>query len=103
MNSIEVFGLPLITLGSSGDEVKDGEVLASRAKKGPGYKKVILKDDRIVGAIFLEDIERAGIISGLMLDEVDVGPFRGELLKENFGYIYVPREYRAKHVSPLEV
>ncbi len=101
MNSIEVFGLPLITLGSSSGEV--GEVLASRAKKGPGYKKVILKDDRIVGAIFIDDIERAGIISGLMLDEVDVGPFKGELLKENFGYIYVPREYRAKYISPLEV
>ena len=74
-----------------------------RSKTSNAYKKIILQDNRIRGAIFLGEIERAGILSGLMLDKVDVSPFKEELLKENFGYIYVPKQHRAKHISPLEV
>lgn len=104
MNSIEVFGLPLIALGeTAGDEGGEG-VLTARSKADAAvYKKLVLRDNRIVGALFLGEIERAGIVGGLMRDEVDVGAFKDELLRESLGYIYVPKQYRERHISPLEV
>ena len=103
MNSMEVFGLPLIALGDTTTDDGEMEVMMLRSRTSSAYKKIILKNNRIRGALFLGEIERAGIFAGLMLDTVDVTPFKEELLKENFGYIYVPRQHRAKHISPLEV
>ncbi len=103
MNSMEVFGLPLIAFGDTVTDEGTTEAIVVRSKTSNAYKKIILQDNRIRGAIFLGEIERAGILSGLMLDKVDVSPFKEELLKENFGYIYVPKQHRAKHISPLEV
>ncbi|MCX6357228.1 MAG: FAD-dependent oxidoreductase [Candidatus Aureabacteria bacterium] len=103
MNSIEVFGLPLITLGDSASNIRGGEALTFRGRGTPVYKKILLKKNRIAGAIFVGEIERAGIIAGLMLDGTDVTTFREELLKESFGYIYVPRQNRARYIAPIEV
>jgi NAD(P)H-nitrite reductase large subunit len=104
MNSIEVFGLPMIAIGeTTGDGGGEG-VLTVRSKADAAvYKKLVLRDNRIVGALFIGEIERAGIVGGLMRDAVDVGAFKDELLKESLGYIYVPKQYRARHISPLEV
>jgi NAD(P)H-nitrite reductase large subunit len=103
MNSIEVLGLPFISLGESWRDDGEAEIIAVWAKKGNAYRKLVLVNNTIVGALFVEEIERAGIIAGLMLDKVDVGMFKDELMKEKFGYIYVPKEYRAKYIAPLEV
>ncbi|MEJ2744384.1 MAG: FAD-dependent oxidoreductase [bacterium] len=103
MNSMEIFGLPLIAFGDTAADGVTTETIVMRSKTSNTYKKTFIQDDRIRGAIFLGEIERAGILSGLMLDEVDVSLFKEDLLKENFGYIYVPRQHRAKHISPLEV
>lgn len=103
MNSMEVFGLSLIAFGDTATDEGVAETIVMRSKTSSTYKKIFIQENRIRGAIFLGEIERAGILSGLMLDKVDVSPFKEELLKENFGYIYVPRQHRAKHISPIEV
>lgn len=103
MNAIEVFGLPLIALGESAVEGEEGGIIISRDRRGDSYRKILLQRNRISGALFIEEIERAGIIAGLMLDRTDVGSFREDLLSENFGYIYVPQQNRAKYIAPIEV
>ena len=52
---------------------------------------------RLVGAICVGDIDRAGIYTGLIRDGVDVGPFQDHLLSGNFGLISLPKAYR-KHL-----
>ncbi len=96
MNSVEIAGVPTISFGvneSSG--FKGSEVLK---KTAPGiYKKIILCDNRIIGAIFLGQVERSGIFAGLIRDRVDVSDFKDVLLEDGFGLIELPREYR-KHI-----
>jgi len=67
------------------------------------YKKVIVKDGKIIGAIFIGDISRAGIFTGMIKDGIDVSNFKNEIFSENFGYIYVPKEFRSKEVLPIEI
>ena len=50
-----------------------------------------------MGAIFIGAIDRAGIITGLIREKVNVGGFKDLLLTDEFGLLSLPAEYR-KHV-----
>ncbi|MBN1345630.1 MAG: NAD(P)/FAD-dependent oxidoreductase [Phycisphaerae bacterium] len=97
MNAVDICGLKTISVGDTLGEGSEYEVLASYDERASVYKKIVLKGDRIVGAIFIGQINRAGIITGLIKNGIGVSDFKGMLLTEDFGLISLPTEYR-KHV-----
>jgi len=99
MNSIELFGLPLISMGRLDSPAEAGYEVLSR-NDSSGYRKVILKDDIVVGALFLRAIDRAGIFAGLIRERLSVEAFKQELLKDDFGLISLPREWRKAKLAP---
>ncbi len=101
MNSVDIFGLPMITLGLS--TAAGDESVVSCDESNSRYKKIILKGGRIIGAILVGDINRAGIFTGLIKDGYDVTNFKNDLLNDNFGYIYVPKENMSSEVVPTEI
>ena len=109
MNCVELCGIPTISVGRTHPGGKGYHVLEyfDQEKSLPAgrqvcYKKLVLKEKTIVGAIFVGDIERAGIYTGLIKDKVDTTGFSEHLLKEDFGLISLPEEYR-KHLVSGEV
>ena len=88
MNSIEFFGLPVISLGIY--KVKEGDSSVGELKirdgKNNRYKKIILKDNIIQGVILIGDIKNSGIFLRLMRERIDVSALKDRLLDENFGY-----------------
>ena len=44
-----------------------------------------------MGMIFVGNIEKSGIIFGLMRDKVNVGSFKQSLLADDFGLAFLPR------------
>jgi hypothetical protein len=50
-----------------------------------------MKDNFIVGMISVGNIEKSGIIFGLMRDRVNVEGFKQSLLADNFGLAFFPR------------
>ena len=101
MNSVDIFGLPTISVGMTAPDDEDTECLTRFEEEENTYKKLVLKDDRIVGAIFIGDIERAGIFTGLIKQKVDVSRFKDVLLSDDFGLLSLPAEYRKHVVSGL--
>jgi len=97
MNAVDICGLPTISVGITTPTGDEYEVLSLLDEKAPAYKKIVLKHDRIVGAIFIGPIDRAGIVTGLIKQRVNVSGFKDVLLTEDFGLISLPTEYR-KHV-----
>ncbi|HID10616.1 MAG TPA: NAD(P)/FAD-dependent oxidoreductase [Candidatus Latescibacteria bacterium] len=98
MNSVELAGIPTISFGMTNPpEGDDFEILTRKDENANFYRKIVLKDNRIVGAIFLGKIERAGIFSGLIKDRLDVSSFKEELLSDDFGLLVLPAGYR-KHM-----
>lgn len=88
MNTVDFFGLPVVSIGET-REPKDPsgvEALVSREEKAMRYRKVVLRDGRVVGAILIGDTESAGVYTGLMCTRVDVRAVRGLLLGKNFDY-----------------
>jgi NAD(P)H-nitrite reductase large subunit len=102
MNAIELCGIPTVSVGETRSIEKGDRVLEQFDENRRIYKKVILRGNRIVGAIFVGEIGRAGIYTGLIKDEAEVTAFEDSLLGEDFGLISLPKQYR-KHLVSGEV
>lgn len=96
MNSIQVCGLPTISVGLIAPP-EGAQTLTYRSPDGQAYRRLFLQDNRIVGAIFVGDIERAGIITGLIRQGIDVSSFREKLIQRDLGLLSLPKHYR-KHI-----
>ncbi len=103
MNSIEFFGLPTISVGLANVKGKEYEVLSKYDRRKKTYKRIVLKDDVVVGALFIGAIDRAGIYTGLIKEQVDTKNFKKELLSDNFGYVSFPKKLRIKKRQVIEV
>ncbi len=97
MSALKYFGIPLISIGITNPK-EDGtyEILVKHYPEKNLYKKIVLKDNVIVGITFVNDIERAGILFHLMKNRVNVKKFKQELLSENFGLATLPSSLRKK-------
>jgi NAD(P)H-nitrite reductase large subunit len=90
MNSLKYFGLAIVSAGMVNPPDNSYELLSK--KYGHSYKKVILKDGLVVGMVFAGDIEKAGIVFGLMKDRVKVDDFKQALVAQDFGLVSLPEE-----------
>ena len=90
INSLNYFGVDIASAGMP-TAPDDGYETISK-KESNTYQKIILKDDLIMGMIFVGNIERSGIIFGLMRDRVNVESFKQSLLADDFGLAFFPRE-----------
>jgi NAD(P)H-nitrite reductase large subunit len=95
MSSLKYFELPVIAVGNvNPEDTGDIEVLIELEPEKHFYKKVLLKENKIVGFIFLGEIEKAGILFRLLKNHVDVGTIKDSLLDEEFGIVTLPEQLR---------
>ncbi len=87
MNSLEFFDLPVVSLGIF--KLKDPkgfeEIKITDAKLNI-YKKFILKNNCLTGAVLVGDIRNSGVFLRLIREKIDVSSFKDRLFQENFGY-----------------
>jgi nitrite reductase (NADH) large subunit len=60
------------------------------------YKKLVLKDNVIVGMTMVNSIDRAGIVFNLMKNRVNVKKFKQDLLRDDFGWAVLPLSLQRK-------
>jgi NAD(P)H-nitrite reductase large subunit len=95
MSSLKYFELPVIAVGNvNPEDTGDTEVLVELKPEKTVYKKILLKDNRIVGFIFLGEIDKAGILFRLLKNRVDVSTIKDRLLDEEFGIVALPEQLR---------
>jgi NAD(P)H-nitrite reductase large subunit len=97
MSALKYFGIPIISIGIANPKEDDAyEILTKHEQEKNLYKKIVLKDNVIVGITLVNDIERAGVLFHLMKSCANVKKFKQELLSENFGFATLPRSLRKK-------
>ena len=85
MNSVEFFGLPVISFGIT--KTPDGfEEIALKDIRQDIYRKIVLKDNIIKGAVFVKKIENIGILLKLARLKVDVSGIKDKLLRPDFNF-----------------
>lgn len=63
MNSVEVAGIPLVSVGSP--EAADGDQVL-KTRSGNNYRRIVLRDHKVRGLVCLGDIRSAGVLTGLI-------------------------------------
>ena len=86
MNSIEFFGMSVISFGIVRPKEKGFEELIQAKFSENIYRKVVLKDNKVVGGIFINTVEQHGVILNLALQKVDVSDIKDILADEYFDY-----------------
>jgi NAD(P)H-nitrite reductase large subunit len=91
MSSLKYFGIPIVSIGLANP--KDDptlEILVKEDKENNVYKKIVLKNNLIVGMTLVNCIDRAGILFNLMKNQVNVKKFKHDLLRDDFGWAVLP-------------
>jgi len=102
MNSLKYFGMELATAGAT-TTVPTGFDSASDATNGT-FRKLILKNGTIAGMVFIGNIEKAGIVFGLMKDKVNVNDFKKVLVAPDLNEAALPEAvYKTKINPPVTV
>lgn len=97
MSSLKYFGIPIVSIGlANPKEDPTLEVLVKSDVERKVYKKLVLKNNVIVGMTLVNCIERAGILFHLMKNQVNVKKFKQELLADNFGLATLPVSLQRK-------
>ncbi len=87
MNSVEFFGLPVISFGIT--KPSDGfEEIALKDARQDIYQKIVLKNNIIKGAVFVKKIENIGILLKLARLKVDVSGIKDKLLRPDFNFAF---------------
>ncbi|MGB9788803.1 MULTISPECIES: NAD(P)/FAD-dependent oxidoreductase [Dictyoglomus] len=97
INSIGFFDIHIMT-GGIVNSIDSCEILKRLERNRKVYRKVYLKDGRILGFMFINSFDRTGMIVDLMKNKVDVSEFKERLLWDNFGFLDFPKEMRREKI-----
>jgi NAD(P)H-nitrite reductase large subunit len=92
MSSLKYFGIPIVSIGNANPKPDDSslEILEKLDAPNNIYKKLVLKNNVIVGMTMVNCIERAGILFHLMKKQINVKKFKASLLTDEFGLAVLP-------------
>jgi nitrite reductase (NADH) large subunit len=82
INILDVYGVPVLSMGMSSFELKDFEV--EKSKTNRSFKKLLLKDGKIAGVQMIGAIGNSGYLLGLVKKGVEVDDIREHLLEDKF-------------------
>lgn len=83
MNSVEFFGLPVISAGATAPKEGFTELIYEDKNRNV-YKKVFLSGHAVVGMLFVNDIKSASVIRNLIRTKTEISGIRDIILDENF-------------------
>ena len=84
MNSLDFYGLPVISMGVTRPEGCGFEPFQRRTKET--YRKLVLKDGRIVGAILVGQVQRAGVLTTLLKKKINVSDYVSFLVSDRLNF-----------------
>jgi NAD(P)H-nitrite reductase large subunit len=85
-NASEFREIPMIAMGITSPRKTECETYLDYRPVDLVYRKILVKDDVIIGMIFLGDIKNAGVIGALMKQKVNISKHKHNILNPNFGY-----------------
>lgn len=92
MNSIGFFGYHIMTAGSY-----EGELYEERSEDS--LKKLYIKDNRLVGFIFLGAVDKVGIYTSLIRNKTPLDTIDFENIKKNPSLLAFSQNYRRKNLG----
>jgi NAD(P)H-nitrite reductase large subunit len=92
MNAAGFLGLHTVTAGSY-----DGQAFASEG--ADGYKKLFVRDNRLVGYIIVGDVRRAGIYTAMIRERTPLDKIDFALVREKPQLMAFSKKLRQRHLG----
>ncbi|MFQ3549804.1 MAG: FAD-dependent oxidoreductase [Armatimonadota bacterium] len=89
VNSVSFFGYPTMSAGFGTQPEGDGFNVKTISYDNV-YKRFVTKDGKLVGMILCGDVEKAGIITGIMRSGIDISGMEDMLLEGDLKLINLP-------------
>ncbi|MEM3551898.1 MAG: FAD-dependent oxidoreductase [Candidatus Bathyarchaeia archaeon] len=101
MIALNHFGVPIISVGltTQSEDSEDYETLVFHDQERRIYRKIILKNGKIMGITLIGDVGRAGVIFHIMKNKVNVKDFKHKLIADNFSLASLPQTLRKQLIS----
>ena len=97
MSSLKYFNIPIVSIGlANPKEDPSLEILTKLDAEHNIYKKLVLRNNVIVGMTLVNCIERAGVIFYLMKKAINVKKIKKQLLCDDFGLATLPATLQKK-------
>jgi NAD(P)H-nitrite reductase large subunit len=91
MSSLKYFEIPIVSVGLANPKEDPAlEVLVKQEPEHNLYKKLVLRNNVIVGMTLVNCIERAGVLFYLMKNAINVKRFKQQLMSDEFGLAMLP-------------
>lgn len=97
MNAIGFFGLHALTAGSRFDGENGGEVYTQA--DDTHIKKLFVKDGRLTGFLLIGRVERAGIYTNMIREQIPISEVDFEMLKKDPNLLAFHEQYRRKKLG----
>jgi len=75
-----------IAVGITQVNSDDYQVLSHYRPENNTYKKLVIKDNILKGAVLVGDIANAGVFSALIRNRTDISQIKDQLMEEGFSY-----------------
>ncbi len=100
LNSLSIFGLPIITFGSSRiDEPEDADVFIKENPGRPSFRRFVVKDGKLIAATLINDVQNAGVFQYLAREKVDIGDIASSLFEQDLAGMDFLYQHHEKVVS----
>ena len=97
MSSLKYFGIPVVSIGlANPKEDPSLEILTQSDAARNVYKKLVLKNNVIVGMTLVNNIDKAGVLFYLIKNVVNVKKFKDKLLGDDFCLATLPTSLQKK-------
>jgi nitrite reductase (NADH) large subunit len=100
MNSIGFYGLSSVSVGLVNPPEDSGYRIVTRLDEECDiYRKLVFSNGKLVGAVLVGEVARAGIFLGLVRDGTPVTGLEEKMLSTNFGHVHFDREVRRERLK----
>ncbi|HAZ31559.1 MAG TPA: hypothetical protein DCY61_02490, partial [Dehalococcoidia bacterium] len=106
MNSVSLYNVPIISLGIFDPESEGIEGVDVKIRANPEqniYQKLVFRDNRLKGAIFIGDLGYCGAVKDLIQDQSLVGIIKDSILEEKYQLYAFLRKKRQEKVEGKDV
>jgi NAD(P)H-nitrite reductase large subunit len=88
LNATEIEGIPMVSAGTVADD--GGEAFIETGNGG--YRKLVFRDDRLIGAIFMGRLKNCGIYTNLIKNQTPLGGLKNKAIKGTLSYVdFMPK------------
>ncbi len=85
-NTLKVVGLDVTSIGLVNPEEGTSEEFRKERREQGIYKKIVIQDGKVVGAIWMGTRDKVNDISRIILQKIDVGKWKNSLLEDDFDF-----------------